>query len=585
MSDTISPSHTPLAADDELRAEVDSLNHRAYALRITNTSEALTLAEHALGLARRIRYVRGEAYALRARGACRSLLYQADGAIADLKSAVALFASSGDERGRAVALARIGSTYSRKGDLPEALPWLFSALDVQRAIGDRAEEAYTLVALGTVYSGVGDYARSLELCHQANVIFEAEQDSIGLSFTSNNAGTLHLSLGDYEEARKCYERTLALKRQIGDRPGEAIALLNLGIALAALRQPHRALSLFRSGLELARDTGERACEAEVLASLADLYDQLGAGDEARDYYRTSLDVASAHGLYDTEAATRIHLGELLTKQGSVDEAVEHLVAALDLARRVGSLPHTYAAHKAFAAVYEVRGETDEALCHYKTYHQIKEEVWSTDSDRRIRAQLVRVQVEQSRREAELLRERNEALAAANEEKVRLVAELDRLTREDALTGIANRRALDAQLALEWERARRFQRDLTVAMVDVDHFKQVNDRHGHAAGDEVLRRIAALLGEQTRRVDFVARCGGEEFVLLLVETPLEGALAKCEQLRAAVEEYDWEAVAPGLRVTVSFGVSGDPAPSPDALLAAADARLYAAKHAGRNRVHG
>jgi diguanylate cyclase (GGDEF)-like protein len=202
-------------------------------------------------------------------------------------------------------------------------------------------------------------------------------------------------------------------------------------------------------------------------------------------------------------------------------------------------------------------------------------------------------VRQSQREAEILREKNEALTRADEEKARLLeqlriqaAELERQTREDGLTGIFNRRHLDNLLAVEWERAVRFSRAMTVAMLDVDHFKQVNDRFSHAAGDEVLRTVARILRENTRGVDVVARYGGEEFCLILVETRLDEGAQLCERLRARIEAHDWSEVRPGLAVTVSVGVAGlHEAEAPDTLLAAADVRLYAAKHAGRNRVCG
>jgi diguanylate cyclase (GGDEF)-like protein len=208
------------------------------------------------------------------------------------------------------------------------------------------------------------------------------------------------------------------------------------------------------------------------------------------------------------------------------------------------------------------------------------------------------QVQQAQREAEILRQSNgeltEAYArlrAADEEKGRLLdqlriqaAELERQTREDALTGLSNRRHLDDRLAAEWERALRFDRALSVAMVDVDHFKRVNDDFSHAVGDEVLRTLARILREHTRGVDVVARYGGEEFCLVMVESDPVDARLHCERLRGLVEGWDWASIRPGLKVTVSIGVAGHlEADAPNTLLAIADTRLYAAKHAGRNRV--
>jgi diguanylate cyclase (GGDEF)-like protein len=261
---------------------------------------------------------------------------------------------------------------------------------------------------------------------------------------------------------------------------------------------------------------------------------------------------------------------------------------------VGSRRQVYEVHRALSAAYETAGDSAAALVHYKAFHQARDEVWSSESERRIQGLLVRSEVERSQREAELLREANEELTEANAEKATLLeqlrrqaVELDRLSREDALTGLHNRRHVDEQLALELERARRFGRHLTVALADLDRFKEVNDRFGHALGDEVLRAVARILRQETRHIDVVGRYGGEEFVLLLVETPPESAARYCERLRAAVEGHDWSSLHPGLQgVTISVGLAGVlPTGGPEALLAAADAKLYEAKRAGRNRVCG
>jgi diguanylate cyclase (GGDEF)-like protein len=314
---------------------------------------------------------------------------------------------------------------------------------------------------------------------------------------------------------------------------------------------------------------------------------------ALSFFRESLEVARVSDRLFAEIYPRVGIGNALVALGRAGEAAGELEQALALAQRIDSPWLIYRAHLALSEAYEAQGDAAKALEHFREYHRVEDEVFSAKAERRIQALLVKAEVEASLREAELLRAKNDELSAANEEKVRLLEalgrqaeELERLSREDALTGLFNRRHVDEALALEWERASRFGRDLTVAVADIDHFKAVNDRFSHAAGDEVLRRVAELLRGGTRAVDVAGRWGGEEFVLLLVETPPERAAGLCEKLRAAVEAHDWSAVAPGLAVTLSLGVAGSgEAADPAALLAAADARLYEAKRAGRNRVVG
>jgi len=166
------------------------------------------------------------------------------------------------------------------------------------------------------------------------------------------------------------------------------------------------------------------------------------------------------------------------------------------------------------------------------------------------------------------------------------AVFERLALQDGLTGLLNRRALDERLAQEVDRARRHAHPLTVALADVDHFKRINDTYGHLVGDEALKAVAALCQATARGGDSIGRYGGEEIAFILPETAATEGLTVCERVRQAIADHDWAAIAPGLTVTISIGLSDWlDAPHPPKMLADADAHLYQAKQNGRNRVHG
>jgi diguanylate cyclase (GGDEF)-like protein len=162
---------------------------------------------------------------------------------------------------------------------------------------------------------------------------------------------------------------------------------------------------------------------------------------------------------------------------------------------------------------------------------------------------------------------------------------------DGLTGVHNRRHFDERLATEWARAARSGQPLSVVLLDVDLFKRYNDRHGHLAGDDCLRQVAAALQANLRRpADLVARYGGEEFVCLLPDTALAGAVKLAEQLGTAVQalhiEHGDSTVAPVVTVSLGVCTQDDHLPGSAAdLLRAADAQLYRAKSEGRNRTCG
>ncbi|MBT8136322.1 MAG: diguanylate cyclase [Gammaproteobacteria bacterium] len=158
--------------------------------------------------------------------------------------------------------------------------------------------------------------------------------------------------------------------------------------------------------------------------------------------------------------------------------------------------------------------------------------------------------------------------------------------KDGLTNLYNHRHFQEALTAEVERSKRYQRDVSVLFIDVDHFKTYNDTQGHPAGDEVLRGIAKMLLEHARDTDTVARWGGEEFVLLAPETSVDKASELAERIRAAVAAYPFQGreTQPKGLITVSIGVATlDPAGSHESIVARADTAVYEAKAAGRNAV--
>jgi len=189
-----------------------------------------------------------------------------------------------------------------------------------------------------------------------------------------------------------------------------------------------------------------------------------------------------------------------------------------------------------------------------------------------------------------LSEQNAALETANRDKAALLAELEAknaqlaaLARTDPLTGVANRGHIEQCLADEVARARRFGHRLAVGMLDIDFFKRINDGFGHPFGDRVIREVARILTQTLRQVDKVGRYGGEEFLLVLPDTDIEGAHILAERVRALMADFTFE--PQDYRGTVSIGVASwlPGNESWEALVSRADQALYAAKESGRNRV--
>ncbi|AGA32704.1 diguanylate cyclase/phosphodiesterase domain 1 (GGDEF) [Thioalkalivibrio nitratireducens DSM 14787] len=197
------------------------------------------------------------------------------------------------------------------------------------------------------------------------------------------------------------------------------------------------------------------------------------------------------------------------------------------------------------------------------------------ADRNLRVELFRLTDEYAAKER--------MLAKAHRELARRTAEVERLTFTDSLTDLPNRRAFDQELEREILRSARYGEPLSLLIVDLDHFKRVNDRFGHAVGDDVLRSVAASLRAEARGVDTVARWGGEEFAVLVPATGMDSARRLAERIRRRIGKMSRpEGVAP---ITASVGVAGwlGPDDGSAALFKRADRALYKAKHDGRNRI--
>ena len=164
-------------------------------------------------------------------------------------------------------------------------------------------------------------------------------------------------------------------------------------------------------------------------------------------------------------------------------------------------------------------------------------------------------------------------------------EIYRLSTIDGLTQVNNRRSFDETIEREISRCRRYGRTLSMVLIDVDHFKRINDTFGHLAGDAVLKEVASAIKKRIRKEDLLARYGGEEFAVLTTEVDLKGALAMAEKVRKVIEKHEFSFDDEIIPVTISCGVStlGKKSDGAEAMVQRADEKLYEAKEAGRNQV--
>jgi diguanylate cyclase (GGDEF)-like protein len=525
-----------------------------------DAAEALHYAEDAESLATSLSRAAPRAEAMYLKGRCAEHLLDYPRALAMYADAMIAFEAVDDMHGIAKVLRALGFLHDALGDFATALDHLFRALALDERVGDDGSRAATLRTIGVVHSKSGDIATGLDYYRQSLALADVDKQPVERAKTLNNLGINLKNLGRIEESMRALTEARDIFERLGLHLNKAGALTNLGLSQERAGQVEVAEATLREALELSQKTGY------------------------------------GYGVADA----RIALGRLCSRQQRHDEGRALLEGALALCRRHNLRQLAAQCHEALADHHESRGDYAAALTHYRHFHKVEREVLSESAGNKVRALQIHHEVEAARREAEMMRERQDALARANAElealnaslteanvvRISLVDQLERQTYEDALTGLANRRRLDLRLTESFALVQRHGRPLAVAVADLDHFKRVNDEHSHAVGDSVLKALAHLLQGQVRQTDLVARYGGEEFVLVLSETDADAAFVVCEKVRSAVEEYPWSSIAPDLALTVSIGYCADTAlQSAERMLAAADAELYAAKAAGRNRVSG
>ena len=485
-----------------------------------------------------------------------------------------------------------GHIHLHRGDTRRAMA---RALEAERLLDDVDE--YSAVAgceLAALQAQVafftGAYAQALAGAERAIGLADAcgEPD---LRIFARRCATLVLGNVAVEGFDRRLDETLELARASGNLWEQALTHNDIAVNHESNGRVEQARRSIELALELAQQSQPNAFALAVIhATRAEI--ELRADDPARALAEASRSLALIAAVerpnpYLLGATVRAEVVARM-QLGQYEHARQAGEGALTLLGE--RMPHTRSMIlAAVAAALREAGQPEQAYEMLLRSAELEREAFTEITELRIGLERAVAQASRASCESRALAEKNRELARAHAELERRAGQLEQLQEQlldqadrDWLTGVHNRRFLARKLAgPAGDDAATL---LSVAVVDLDHFKEVNDRHGHSVGDRVLVRAADLMCGVLRTSDTVVRSGGEEFLVLMPLTDPDAAVQCAERIRIAIAREPWSQIAAGLTLTASVGVATSAgADDLDQLIRLADARLYAAKHGGRDRV--
>ncbi len=514
-----------------------------------------------------------------------------DEVIAQATSAMQRARDEGVAQILADAGAMCARAYAAQGEPEHGARLIHEMLSVGDDQFTAIERAPLVAALGVAYESLGKYAEALDLLHDAHTAYASANDERGIASTRLSMGVVHSRCQDHAIGYGHYAAAMASFERMNEHIGVVRVLNNIGLNQRNLGHLEDSLATFDRAIGLAQTHQFVALIPTLSGNRGRTLMAMGRLDEATTNFQQHALGTQGNTWKQSALDARLGLIEIQHARGERVQVITALRELIPELAQHGVLDEEVKAWGLLAESLETEGDAAGALLAYKNLRERERKWLDQRANTRMRASTLMTDLDAARHEAkEEHRMRDElarahaALAIESAERSARTDELYRQSREDALTGLPNRRDFTERMAEEGRRAERFQQPLCIAMVDIDHFKRVNDKFGHAAGDQAQVEIARRLRSALRSGDLVARLGGEEFAVLLPNAIAVDAHALCERLREAVAATPVLLANAAHRVTISIGVTTYvPPESTDDALSRADMRLYGAKAAGRNRV--
>jgi len=508
-------------------------------------------------------------------------------------------------------LACEGTILETAGESAEALRLYDQSIAVATGVRDLEMLAASSFSRGYLLGLQGKYASGLADLKRSQTLYDQLRLPNHALTALNGVAILYNRMGDYVQARYMYDKALKAQRDGGMLREQSVTLHNLGRVYENLAQWDAAQASFQESYALCRQLNYPRGEAHALRGMAAVKNAKGDPQGALEILEQAATLQKQTPDARLNAQIQLARGIALHKLKQFPASVDALKEALAIFRQVDSLNELRATYSALAAVLSDMGSWREGYAQLFRAHETAERLFRNQVDQRFATLKVEFDTSAKEKENALLLRENKAnqLALAQGKRAsklqnivialtvilavllawlaihqwRSRRRMHTLAMTDELTGVPNRRAVLSRLAPLLEHPN--PPSCAMLIIDIDHFKSINDQHGHAEGDEALICVAACLREQVSEPAFIGRLGGEEFVVVLPGADYDKAYRMAERFREGVIAIDTSRWLQDRRITVSVGLtlsraSGD---TPSTMLQRADAALYEAKRSGRNCV--
>ncbi len=446
----------------------------------------------------------------------------------------------------------------------EALPIGLKANQLAERIGDKYLIGSIQSILGRIYWHIDDFPTAMDYYLNALKLAQTEHHTDLEISLINGMGMVQYELENYPEALG-YFKTCLEKADENNPTGQADANNNIAYVLHLLGRDQEAIAFAEAALTLFNQIRSYVGKLHTLHTLGAIHLALGNDDQAMVYLQEGLALAQANNSRLLELTYIVEISRIHQKQGRLDQAEGELLLALKNAEKISSITNISKINERLAEIYKETQNYRSALIYFEAFHATYKKIFNDKSDRRIKNLEILHQVELTRKQAEIYHE---------------------LARTDSLTGLVNRRGLLEIAEVAVQQARISQRRLAAIMLDIDHFKNVNDQYGHQIGDEVLAAVATGIKESLRQGDIAGRYGGEEFIVLVLDATPEQCFKISERIRQSVARQSVQTDQATIKVTISLGLASvisDQAITLEELINRADQAMYKAKEQGRNCV--